>query len=673
MSTPASIAIGRVFPLALILLGAFLFLGDCLGEDLRQQAADDRADLVAEITAVSGDTLRGRIVDQVGDPNLAAWYRGQALVSDQWFDIDQAQDHFANNTDLAEYRQLRERSGFEPENHQRLARWCTKHDLPAQARVHWLVVLQIDPQNSAALKALGLTWHDGFLMTEAEAEQYRLHQRQQEKERRRWQAEIKRLRKQLEQGQPREQLAARQELQAIDEPAAVPAILEAFEEPAAEEEITLSRRIELMSLLGNIGSADAIEALVTIALYAPATPLRYAAIDQLKTKSIEDYVPILLSQMQLPLESSVNIKSIGGRVVSSQSYSQEQADGTISQQQDYQARYVSGWQYLPVQRYTVGKYHAARVIPGGSYTVPINPGHGRGWNGPLSACGGGPSYGGQYLRNIKLPDRHIPAHFDLHPAGVGYLEDPAYLARQEGIVQDMQTQATELQDAVQQHNELIEAQNQRVAEVLQEVTGEQLRAFPKSWWNWWSKYLAAHPGVASSGSRQEWNATLLNQYRRGLARGTWVWTDQGKRHIEAVLPGDFVLSQDPDTGELAWRVVLAISNPVTLDVSQVQVGEEQLFCSPNHVVWATGLGWQRAANLQNGLLLHGAETEPKFTGIEKAYSIDCYDLIVEEFHTFFVGENPILVHDGAPVGPAPAALPGLSPAAVARAARVAGN
>jgi hypothetical protein len=194
-----------------------------------------------------------------------------------------------------------------------------------------------------------------------------------------------------------------------------------------------------------------------------------------------------------------------------------------------------------------------------------------------------------------------------------------------------------------------------------------LKAFPQSWWNWRSDYLDKHPGAATQGTRRQLNAALLNQAPRGLARGTSVWTRQGKIPIEQVLPGDYVLAQDPRTGELAYQAVLALTSPRTLQVSKLSVGGAELFCSPGQVAWIAGAGWQRVSQLTPGQALHGVTQADRLARVNPSFEIECYDLVVEEFHTFFAGEQGLLVHEATPIAPAHVALPGLSPAAVATA------
>ena len=46
-----------------------------------------------------------------------------------------------------------------------LARWCDEKKLADEGRFHWLNVLRIEPLNQEALKALGVQWYNGLLLT----------------------------------------------------------------------------------------------------------------------------------------------------------------------------------------------------------------------------------------------------------------------------------------------------------------------------------------------------------------------------------------------------------------------------------------------------------------------------------------------------------------------------
>ena len=676
--------------LSAIVLATFasFFLFDCPQRataqaiDVGEQARASRNKLAAKIATVDGASLRASLLEAADNDRLAHWYTGEVLVDDQWLTIEQYRQQAANDKQLTAYRELREQATDRLTDHQRLARWCSKRDLDKLANMHWLHVLRFDRGHRAALSELDLTWHQGMLLSHDEAKRYQEREREWLKKKKTWLTKVKRLRRDIEQGLVKEEMAARKQLRAIVDPAAVPALLEEFAESAEDEEIAIARRKELIAVLGGIHSPVAVETLAQFAVESESKSIRYSAIDQLKSKPLATYVPALLAGMAMPIEASVSINASGNRVVSSYSYSQEKPGGREYTENRYSYQTVPGSRYLPVQLYRRGSYVAPQKIKGKTRQVPINPGHGHGLvdrqlsgicsNGnPYSITVRRREYGAEYLKKVKNPDREVPGGYSAQRAGIGYVEDPAFAARQQAARGRLRDQALQAQRRLDEHNRATQFQNERITEVLNEVTGETLSAHPKSWWNWWSDYLDSHPDVATVGTRQQLNQALLNKQQRGLACGTWVWTHQGQRAVEAVQPGDYVLAQDPHSGELAYKVVLATATPQQMSVSKVELDETELHCAPGHVVWATGIGWQRVSKLTSDQSLHGAITEARITHVDTAFDIDSYDLIVDGFHTFFVGEQGLLVHDATPIGPAHVALPGFSPAALADAVKVA--
>ena len=280
-----------------------------------------------------------------------------------------------------------------------------------------------------------------------------------------------------------------------------------------------------------------------------------------------------------------------------------------------------------------------------------------------------------------VPEKHIPSRY-VSPKYSGgtpyrahvstaYFEDPRYEKNKQFTLEYAKSRAIQSDTRLIQLNKRIQQKNERIVEVMAELTGERFGADPKRWWNWWSNYLDRHPDMAAMGLRQDFNTALLNQEPRGLARGTWVWTRQGKRAVETILPGDFVLSQNPFTGELAHKVVLAIQAPRQIEVREIEFNGRAMHFAPGHVVWAAGPGWQKVSNLAAGQRLHGVNNEPQIKEIREVFGLDGYDIVVEGFSTLFVGEQGVLVHDATLIRPTHTALPGFSPAAVAEAVHLA--
>jgi hypothetical protein len=99
---------------------------------------------------------------------LAHWQQSEVLLGNQWLPAEEAQRLAAADPRLLEYAQLRASAGENLDGQLALARWCRKHQLFDEAKVHWINVLTYEPNNDEALRALGKRWDAGRLMSYAE-------------------------------------------------------------------------------------------------------------------------------------------------------------------------------------------------------------------------------------------------------------------------------------------------------------------------------------------------------------------------------------------------------------------------------------------------------------------------------------------------------------------------
>jgi hypothetical protein len=133
----------------------------------------------------------------------------------------------------------------------------------------------------------------------------------------------------------------------------------------------------------------------------------------------------------------------------------------------------------------------------------------------------------------------------------------------------------------------------------------------------------------------------------------------GAAPIETVRGGDRVLSQDPDTGELAYKIVLGTTVRPPAPLVQIRAGGSEIRATRGHPFWVSGKGWEMAKFLALGDKLHCATGFLPIESLEEAPAEQTYNLIVEDFATYFVGEHRLLVHDNTLRQPTLAIVPGL--------------
>jgi hypothetical protein len=205
--------------------------------------------------------------------------------------------------------------------------------------------------------------------------------------------------------------------------------------------------------------------------------------------------------------------------------------------------------------------------------------------------------------------------------------------------------------------------NQRVAMVLGIATGNDLGSDPEEWWSWWFDYNEVAPPSDKPVDEVVVNSNPIPITFRYMAScfpaGTPVETSIGSIAIELVRPGDCVLAQDPDKGELAYKPVLATTVRPPSPLINIRTARETIRATRGHPLWVSGLGWQMAKELKAGQWLHTTAGPIQIESAEEHGQAVCHNLVVADFNSFFVGASQLLVHDNNLRQVTTAAVPGL--------------
>ena len=131
--------------------------------------------------------------------------------------------------------------------------------------------------------------------------------------------------------------------------------------------------------------------------------------------------------------------------------------------------------------------------------------------------------------------------------------------------------------------------------------------------------------------------------------GTLVLTSEGNKPIEEIKSGDLVYSTDPETGESEYKEVVQTFENETEELVHISVAGEEIVTTPKHPFYTPHKGWTSAIDLRAGDILVLSNGE--YVIVEKVQHeilespIKVYNFEVQEFHTYYVGENPVLVHN----------------------------
>ena len=131
---------------------------------------------------------------------------------------------------------------------------------------------------------------------------------------------------------------------------------------------------------------------------------------------------------------------------------------------------------------------------------------------------------------------------------------------------------------------------------------------------------------------------------------TLVSTEYGLRPIEEIVAGDYVWSENTETGEKELKKVLSVS--VTETYVLVHVFTEngtEINTTENHPFYVEGKGWCAAAELEDGDELRtqdGREQVVSKVEIEQLdEAVKVYNLEIEDSHTYYVSADEVLVHN----------------------------
>jgi HEAT repeat protein len=583
---------------------------------------------------VAGETARRRVllseaIDAAPDYLPARWHSGQVLADGEWLPVDKAQQAAAADPKRAEYQQLRASGGDTLDGQLALARWCRKHGFNDEARFHWATVLSHEPNNDEALRALGVRWFGGRLMSFAEIEAAKERARESRRAAKDFAPQVARWERLLAAGDLLSRNKALDEIRVLQTVEAIPALEKLTLDQKLRSNTQFERAMQiglaLVDALNQLPNQEAAESLIRHALDSPVATVRESAVSALRERPPNDFVPMLLDALAMPIESSFRVAT--------------DPDGSVHYWHSlfHEGRHAS--------RSVEGRQSAMQHdLQGPTYVTIIN--------------------GGRRARTR-----------------VAAATNPAVTAEMAAVAsvnqQQFGTSAAAAKQQIAQINQAITESNARIVPLLAATTGQDLGDNPRSWWDWWDRYNEYYSD-AKPPVYEERYATQTHRYNRPpreltyditppppprrlscFAAGTLVWTKTGERPIETLEIGDLVLAQNVDTGERAFKPIIGRTVRPPSEIFKLSVDGEELETTLGHPLWVAGVGWRMAKELADGAILHGVNGSVRIDAVAKADEAEAYNLIVADFNTYFVGKSGVLVHDNTPRKPTTAIVPGL--------------
>ncbi len=134
-----------------------------------------------------------------------------------------------------------------------------------------------------------------------------------------------------------------------------------------------------------------------------------------------------------------------------------------------------------------------------------------------------------------------------------------------------------------------------------------------------------------------------------FVEGTLVLATNGSIAIEEIEVGDIVWSENPETGEKELKEVVQTFVNETDELVHVHVNGEEIILTPEHPFYVPKKGWIGAIDLRAGdilVLQSGEYVVVELIQHEILESpITVYNFEVEDFHTYYVSNSAVLVHN----------------------------
>lgn len=537
----------------------------------------------------------------------ARWQNGQLEYEGNWLDYQKIAQAEATRPEVQEYLKIRGNYAMRANEQLKLANWCRDRKLSAQEHAHLIAALELsgNPNHLPIRSRLGHQFIGGVWMTPTEIAESVESSRGIQLAIKTWKPRLQLLARQVRSPGADLRKQAREEVLAIDDPDVLP-VLEATFSRDSLQSATL-----LVELLSQMKFVEANQYLARQAVLSPFVTIREEAAKTLRSRPPETYAPLLLEALHTPIQSRVRLFVNRSGIQLTHLISSETKDVRDVARRDSRVLF----QNIPTMTFRVAgnRRHLSRVSAASRLQVNAT------------------------LRDVETE------------------------------VLRKQLEAYAQQRAVDQKNEQLQEWNGRIFAVLQDATGMELPNDPEEWWAWWTDYNQLTPPNTKSLRYAEVTETRTKvthfprRIRQAscLTAGTPIWTDRGFVAIEKIQIGDRVLSKHPETGELAYQPVLRTTVRPATRVMAARFGSSEVTSTEGHTFWVSGKGWQKMRDISAGDSFHTVNGFVKLESLKKAKPEPTYNLVVADFHTYFVGPEMLLSHDVTFAEPVNNSVPGL--------------
>lgn len=573
-----------------------------LADDKIERSSTPISQLLAEESA-GGLVDRRQLLKQADTP-AAHWQAGQIQRDGKWLDADQLNDVSERER---EYERLRSDLSNDAQRDRKLAKWCHRNDLPLQARAHWNAVIEQSPNDLDARRQLGHQCIEGVWYTDHDIRRARETSRSLLSDLKKWNTPVFKIVEDLKSNDSSDKQLALQKLNEIDDPSSIASVeMAAFQTDGHVAKL-------LINNLAKHSCHAACLALTRIAMAQPRSERGLHAIGKLKEYDPTYVVPELLNLLSTPIETRVQYGfNQRGELM---------LDRIMFRESNDRRELLQLQRLVRTNENGVNAETALRRT-GGTRTTN---------QGPALAI-----------------------------VQVGADEEAA-----NSLAADEQAQ---LEREIAAANRRQEEVSRNASYVLSELTGQPAENGAQEWWKWWQDKNYRPAKTKPLGMRRYQyvdrptltlnSNTVSPQIVDCLVAGTLVQTSSGTKPIEALKRGDLVLSQDVESGQLDLKPVMQVVPREPGIIAVIKTESDEIRSTQGHRWWVSGKGWVMAADLEPGMSLHTATGTVRVNEVREDAEQPTFNLVVDEYHTYFVGKDRVLSFDNVDPRPTLRKVPG---------------
>lgn len=245
-------------------------------------------------------------------PDLPAvrWLSGQVRSGDYWQGADEAGKALDSDARRSEYRALRAKLPDTLDAHQKLAAFCNRQGLKEEERAHLSRVVDFQPDHLEARQKLGFRRIADRWWSREEMEREQRRSETVAAGLDAWRGKVEAIAKNWNDKAELRRRHAREQLAAIKDSAAIPALEQVLSNLHADAAWASVEKI------ATFFDQESTLSLARHAVLAPWPEVRELAARKLKDRPEDEYVPLLLGAMSHPIESRASVaRGIGGRLL----------------------------------------------------------------------------------------------------------------------------------------------------------------------------------------------------------------------------------------------------------------------------------------------------------------------------------------------------------------------